>query len=171
MSKILVAYYSRAGQNYVNGSIENLPKGNTKILAEFIQAATKADIFEIDTVQKYPVDYTECTNVAKQELHDQARPELKNYLSSIDEYDTIFLGFPCWWGLPPMAVFTFLEHYDFAGKKIIPFTTHEGSGFGGSMSVLKRTLPKSTVENGISIHGAEAKRSETQVKNFAKKFV
>ena len=114
MSKILIAYYSRAGQNYVNGSIENLKIGNTKRLAEFIHEAAQGDLFEIDTVKDYPIDYTECTNVAKDELRQKSRPELKKYLDSISEYDTIFLGFPCWWGLPPMAVYTFLEHYDFS---------------------------------------------------------
>ena len=95
MAKILIAYYSRKGQNYVNGSIKNLAKGNTEIVAEFIQKAVGGELFEIDTVKDYPVDYTECTNVAKDELRQKARPELKNYLPSIDEYDTIFLGYPC----------------------------------------------------------------------------
>ena len=171
MSKILIAYYSRAGQNYVNGSIENLKIGNTKRLAEFIHEATQGDLFEIETVKNYPIDYTECTNVAKDELRQKSRPELKNYLDSISEYDTIFLGFPCWWGLPPMAVYTFLEHYDFSGKTIVPFTTHEGSGFGGSISALKNLLPNSKIAEGLSIHGADASKSESQTKSFAKKFI
>ena len=171
MSKILIAYYSRAGQNYVNGLIENLKIGNTKRLAEFIHEATQGDLFEIDTVKDYPIDYTECTNVAKDELKQKSRPELKKYLDSISEYDTIFLGFPCWWGLPPMAVYTFLEHYDFSGKTIVPFTTHEGSGFGGSISSLRNVLKNSKIAEGLSIHGAEASRAESQTKSFAKKFI
>lgn len=171
MSKILIAYYSRAGQNYVNGSIENLKIGNTKRIAEFIHDAVGGDLFEIETVKDYPIDYTECTNVAKDELRQKSRPELKKYLDSISKYDTIFLGFPCWWGLPPMAVYTFLEHYDFSGKTIVPFTTHEGSGFGGSISSLRSALPNSKIETGLSIHGAEANRAESQTKSFAKKFI
>ena len=171
MSKILVAYYSRKGQNYVNGSIKNLAKGNTEVVAEFIQKAAGGDLFEIDTVKKYAEDYTKCTEEAKEELRAKARPELKEYLPSIDAYDTIFLGFPCWWGTMPMACYTFLEHYDTAGKRIIPFCTHEGSGMGGSEKELKKTCPKAEVLSGLPIRGAEAATSESAVAAWAKKFV
>lgn len=97
MAKILIAYYSRKGQNYVNGAIKNLAKGNTEVVAEMIQRLTGGDLFEIDTVKDYPVDYTECTNVAKVEIQQKARPELKGYLASLDAYDKIFLGYPIWW--------------------------------------------------------------------------
>ena len=169
MTKILIAYYSRKGQNYVNGSIKNLVKGNTEIVAEFIQKAVGGDMFEIDTVKDYPVDYTECTEVAQAELRQKARPELKKYLPNIDDYDVIFLGYPIWWAVPPMAVSTFLEHYDFGGKKIIPFATHEGSGLGGSISYLKKICPKAEIVQGLAIHGADAKNSESQVVSWAKK--
>ena len=169
MSKILIAYYSRKGQNYVNGSIKNLVKGNTEIVAEFIQKAVGGDMFEIDTVKNYPVDYTECTEVAKVELRQKARPELKKYLPNIDEYDTIFLGGPCWWSYYPLAVMTFVERYDFGGKKIIPFMTHEGSGMGSSVGQIKKACPNSTVAQGLAIHGADAKNSESQVASWAKK--
>ena len=168
MSKVLIAYYSRKGQNYVNGDIKNLAKGNTEIIAEFIQTSVGGDLFEIDTVKEYPIDYTECTNVAKEELSQKARPELKNYLASIDEYDTIYLGYPCWWGLPPMAIFTFLEHYDFSGKIIKPFTTHEGSGLGGSISQIKKVCSTANVQAGLAIHGADAAKSEKAVNQWAK---
>ncbi len=170
MAKILIAYYSRKGENYVNGSIKNLAKGNTEIVAEFIQKAVGGDLFEIDTVKNYPVNYTECTNVAKIEIQQKARPELKKYLPSVEVYDKIFLGYPIWWSVPPMAVSTFLEHYDFSGKKIIPFATHEGSGLGGSISYLKKICPNAEILNGVAIHGANAKNSETEVSNWAKKF-
>ena len=169
MSKILIAYYSRKGQNYVNGSIKNLVKGNTEIVAEFIQKAVGGDMFEIDTVKDYPVDYTECTEVAQAELRQKARPELKKYLPNIDEYDKIFLGGPCWWSYYPLAVMTFLERYDFGGKKIIPFMTHEGSGMGSSVGQIKKACPNSTVAQGLAIHGADAKNSESQVASWAKK--
>ena len=168
MSKILISYYSRKGQNYVNGDIKNLAKGNTEIVAEFIQKAVGGDLFEIDTMKEYPIDYTECTVVAKDELRQKARPELKNYLASIDEYDTIYLGYPCWWGTMPMACYTFLEHYDFSGKTIRPFTTHEGSGLGGSVSQIKKTCPTANVLTGLAIHGAEAAQSEKQVSSWIK---
>lgn len=169
MAKILIAYYSRKGQNYVNGSIKNLAKGNTEIVAEFIQKAVGGELFEIDTVKNYPADYTECTEVAKEEIRQKARPELKKYLPSVDEYDTIFLGSPCWWGQPPMAVFTFLEKYNFAGKKIIPFMTHEGSSLGNTIRQIKKACPNSAVASGLAIHGADAKNSEAEVSAWAKK--
>lgn len=169
MAKILIAYYSRKGQNYVNGSIKNLAKGNTEIVAEFIQKAVGGELFEIDTVKNYPADYTECTEVAKEEIRQKARPELKKYLPSVDEYDTIFLGSPCWWGQPPMAVFTFLEKYNFAGKKIIPFMTHEGSSLGNTIRQIKKACPNSAVASGLAIHGADAKNSEAEVSDWAKK--
>ena len=98
MSKNLIIYYSRKGQNYWNGSIKNLDKGNTEIVAEFIQKAVGGDLFEIETVKEYSADYYECIDDAKQELNSGARPELKKYLDSIDEYENIFICGPCWWG-------------------------------------------------------------------------
>ena len=152
MAKILIAYYSRKGQNYVNGSIKNLVKGNTEIVAEFIQKAVGGELFEIDTVKDYPLDYTECTEVAKVEIQQKARPELKKYLANIDEYDKIFLGYPIWWSIPPMAVSTFLEKYDFGGKKI-------------------KICPKAEIMSGLAIQGANSKNSESEVANWAKKFI
>ena len=171
MKKILIAYYSRKGQNYVNGSIKNLSKGNTEIVAEFIQKTVGGELFEIDTVKNYPIDYTECTEVAKVEIQQKFRPELKNYLPSIDNFEKIFLGYPIWWSIPPMAVSTFLEKYDLSGKKIIPFATHEGSGLGGSINFLKKICPKAEILQGLAIHGANAKNSENQVADWAKKFI
>lgn len=168
MEKILIAYYSRKGQNYVNGSIKNLAKGNTEIVAEFIQKSVGGKLFEIETVKNYPVDYTECTEVAKIEIQKNFRPELKNYLPSIDEYEKIFLGYPIWWSIPPMAVATFLEKYNFDGKKIFPFATHEGSGLGGSVNYLKKICPNAEILNGIAIHGADAKNSEEKISAWAK---
>ena len=169
MANILIAYYSRKGQNYWNGSIKNLAKGNTEVVAEMIQKAVGGDLFEIETVKEYPVDYTECTEVAKEELRAKARPELKAYPESIAEYDVIFLGYPCWWGTMPMGVYTFLEHFDFAGKKIVPFCTHEGSRMGGSVSQIKKTAPGAIVLAGLPVHGAEAVESEAAVVAWAKK--
>ena len=166
MAKILIAYYSRKGQNYVNGAIKNLAKGNTEIIAEMIQRLTGGELFEIETVKDYPVDYTECTNVAKVEIQQKARPELKRYLTSLDDYDKIFLGYPIWWSIPPMAVSTFLEHYDFSGKKIYPFATHEGSGLGGSINYIKKICPKADVANGLAIHGATASQAESEVSRW-----
>ena len=108
----LIVYYSRKGQNYWNGSIVDLAKGNTERVAEFVQKAVGGDLFEIETVREYSKDYMTCTEEAKAELRESARPELKKYLDSIDSYDTIFVGYPNWWGTMPMGMYTFLEHYE-----------------------------------------------------------
>lgn len=103
MSKNLIIYYSRKGQNYWNGSIKTINKGNTEIVAKFIQKAVGGDLFEIETIKEYSPDYYECIGDAKQELNSAARPELKKYLDSINEYDNVFVCGPCWWGTYPIA--------------------------------------------------------------------
>ena len=169
--KILIVYYSRKGQNYWNGSIVDLKKGNTEWIAEFIQKAVGGDLFEIETVKEYSRDYMTCTEEAKAELRERARTELRQYPESIDQYDTIFVGYPNWWGTMPMCVYTFLERYDLTGKRIIPFCTNEGSGMGGSERELKKICKGATVLPGLAIHGAEAAQSESRVAVWAKKSV
>ena len=136
----LILYYSRKGENYVNGSIQQLSKGNTERVAEFIQKAVGGDLFEIETVREYSGDYMTCIEEAKAELREGARPELKKYPGSIDGYDTIFVGYPNWWGMMPMCVCTFLEHFDLTGKKIVPFCTSGGSGVGRSDVALHKDV-------------------------------
>ena len=167
----LIVYYSRKGENYWNGSIRNLSKGNTEQVAEFIQEAVGGDLFEVRTVREYNKDYYVCIEEAKQELHAQARPELEKYLESVDKYDTIFVGYPNWWGTCPMAVFSLLERLDLSGKKIVPFCTNEGSGMGSSERDLKKICTGATIAKGLSIHGAEAAQSATQAAAWAKKNV
>lgn len=171
MENILIVYYSRKGQNYFGGSIRNLEKGNTEIAAEFIQKAVGGDLFEVDTVKPYSADYTTCTQEAQEELRNNARPELKEYLDSLDGYDTIFVGFPNWWGTMPMAMFTFLERYDLTGKRVIPFCTNEGSGMGSSERDLKKLCVGATVERGLAIRGCETAKSEQKIAQWAKSFV
>lgn len=171
MSKPLIVYYSRKGENYWNGSIKNLEKGNTEIVAEMIADITGGDLFEVDTVKTYAADYYECIDDAKAELREGARPELKAYMDSLDAYDTIFVCFPNWWGTMPMAMFTFLERYDLSGKRILPFCTNEGSGMGKSESDLKKICKDAKVERGLSIHGAEAAGSRSKVESWVKKLI
>ena len=169
MSNILIIYYSRKGQNYWAGSIRNLAKGNTEAAAEFIQKATGGDLFEIDTVKPYAEDYTECINLAKAELRAKARPDIKSFVDSIDQYDTIFVGYPNWWGTMPMCMFTFLEHYDLSGKKIVPFCTNEGSGMGASEKDLKKLCPAAQILPGLSITGNRVYEMEKQIEAWALK--
>jgi flavodoxin len=164
--KSLVAYYSRKGNNYVDGSIENLPIGNTEVVAAMIQEMIECDVFKIDTVNSYPEDYTETTNVAKNEQNNNARPELKSHIENMDFYDVILLGYPNWYGTMPMALFTFLEEYDFSQKKIIPFCTHEGSGLGRSENDIAKLCPEATVLKGLDITGSQVNESKNTVKNW-----
>lgn len=168
MSGILIVYYSRKGENYWGGSIKNLSKGNTEIVAEMIQEAVGGDLFEVDTVKPYSADYNTCTEEAKKELRANARPELKRYMDSPDRYEKIFVGFPNWWGTMPMAMFTFLERCDLRGKKVIPFCTNEGSGMGSSESDLKKICKGAAVEKGLSVRGCQAAQSKAQVSAWAR---
>ena len=169
MGKTLIAFYSRRGQNYVDGSIRNLAKGNNEVIVEKIKAQLPdADVFQIDTVKKYSPDYMVCIDEAKEELRAKARPELTATVENMDQYDTVILGYPNWWGLPPMAVFTFLESYNFTGKKIVPFCSHEGSGLGGSIRDLKAAIPSATVKKGLSIQGSKVKTAGKQIEDFVK---
>lgn len=169
MAENLIIYYSRTGENYVNGSIQKLSKGNTEICAEFIQKAVGGDLFEIKTVKTYAADYYACIEDAKQELHADARPELTEYLDSIAEYDNIFVCGPCWWGTYPMPVFTQLEKLDFTGKKVMALMTHEGSGLGNCEKDLRKICKGATFGNGMAVHGADAGKAEKAIAAWAKK--
>ena len=162
-SKSLIAYFSRKGNNYVGGSIVNLPIGNTEVIAKKIRELTGSDTFEIKTIKSYPEDYTETTNVAKEELSNNFRPELTEIVDDMDSYDVIYIGYPNWYGTMPMAVFTFLESYDFSGKTIIPYCTHEGSGLGQSVRDMKKLCPNSRVLDGLAIKGGSVNRNQNDV--------
>ncbi|MCM1115070.1 MAG: NAD(P)H-dependent oxidoreductase [Clostridium sp.] len=168
MSKNLILYYSRKGENYFNGSIKSLDKGNTEIVAEFIQKAVGGDLFEIDTVKPYDEDYYVCIEEAKAELNANVRPALKEYINSIDAYDNIFVCGPCWWGTFPCAIFSQLEKLDFTGKKVMAVMTHEGSGLGSCEKDLKKLCKGADFGKGIAIHGAEALNSKDKVAGWAK---
>ncbi|MBQ8476191.1 flavodoxin [bacterium] len=124
--KILVAYFSRTGEQY---GVGNIQEGNTAIIAKMIAKKTSGDLFEIKPLKdNYPSKYSSLTQFAKEEKMQNLRPELKDKVENFSKYDTIFIGYPNWWGDMPMPVYTFLESYDFKGKKLYHFCTHEGSG-------------------------------------------
>ena len=164
----LILYYSRKGENYVNGSIKSLQKGNTEICAEYIQKAVGGDLFEIETVKAYSADYMTCTEEAKAELQSKARPALKKSLDSIAGYDNVFVCGPCWWGTYPCVVFTQLEQLDWHGKKVMALMTHEGSGLGTCERDLKDICAGAVFRKGLAVHGADAARSESAVAAWAK---
>ena len=166
----LIVYYSRKGENYWAGGVKDLEKGNTERVAEFVQEAVGGDLFEIQTVKDYDADYYRCIDEAQDELREGARPELKELPESLDAYDTIFVGYPNWWGTCPMCVFTFLESFDLSGKRIAPFCTSEGSGLGNSEADLRKACPGATVERGLSIVGSQAAQSQEAAASWARQF-
>ncbi|MBR4471827.1 MAG: flavodoxin [Erysipelotrichaceae bacterium] len=166
--KNLVIYYSRSGENYVNGKITKIDKGNTEYVAEYIRDNFGADLFKAETVKEYSKNYMDCIREAQKELDNDERPQLKKYLDDISEYDNIFIAGPCWWGTYPMAIFSAIEGLDFTGKKVLPIMTHEGSGMGHSESDLKRRISGAEFVKGLAIHGADARNSENKVVKWVK---
>ena len=162
-AKSLVVYYSRVDENY---SVGNISEGNTAVIAKMVAKATGADIYEIKTAKPYPKNYKECTDVAKTEQRENARPAILGGTPDLSAYDTIFLGYPIWWGDLPMCVYTWLEANDLTGKKIVPFCTHEGSGLSGTPSSLKAKLKGATVEqNALAVRGATAQNKRAEAQN------
>ncbi len=150
-NKKLVAYFSVAGEVYNVGTVD---VGNTAIMSSYIVDYLKADSFEIVPVKPYTTIYKDLIEVAKEEQRNNARPEIKNKISNFEEYDTIFIGYPIWWGDLPPIVYTFLEEYDFSGKTVIPFNTHEGSGISGTYDRIKNKLSNANVNtNGLALQG------------------
>ena len=156
-----MAYFSRADENYGVGVVK---KGNTEIIAEMISEETGADIFKIERAAPYPADYKKCTEEARREQSKNARPELKNTLISLDDYDVIFLGMPVWWSDMPMPVYTFAEELDWNGKKVFPFTTHAGSGLSSIPRTLKNICNGATIADGFTISGADAQNNQSKAK-------
>ncbi len=169
MSNKLIAYYSRADENYLNGMIQALQIGNTEKAASILKDLTEADLFKIEQVNPYAKEYNECIAQAQEDQRKDARPQLKRFPDNMDTYDTIYLGFPNYWGTMPMAVFTFLEHFDFSDKTIYPFCTHEGSGMGHSEADIKHLCPNAKVEKGLAIQGCKASQSKKQFEQWLKR--
>jgi flavodoxin len=164
--KCLIAYFSRPGKNYVNGKILDLPVGNTKVVATLIREMTGGDLFPIEPVKPYPGDYTETTDLAKEELRTSARPKLTRHLENMASYNLIFLGYPNWWGTMPMPVFTFLSEYEFSGKTIVPFCTHEGSGLGRSAADIRKSCPQSVILEGLAIRGGDVHHAHDEISGW-----
>ena len=160
----LVIYFSRTGEQYVVGVID---KGNTAIVAEMIAEETGADLFEVlPEDDHYPMTYDALTDVAKQEQNDNARPAYAGQVPDLSRYDTIFIGAPVWWGDWPMILYTFFENNaeGLAGKTLIPFSTHEGSGLSGFDKKLASACPNSTVGEGLAIRGNDCQNDKEGVR-------
>ncbi len=156
MNRALVAYFSWGG--------------NTEAAAQIVSDRTGGDLFRIENVEAYPSGYSETTRIAKQELRENSRPELKAHVENMDRYDTVFLGFPNWWGTIPMAVSSFLESHNLDGKTIRPFCTHGGGGIGRSEADIRKLCPGGRVANGLSISGSRAGSAGDDIDRWLKPY-
>ena len=166
MAKTLIAYFSRADENYFGGAMRYVKVGNTEIVVNLMRELIDADTFKIEMKNPYSPVYMTCIEEAKRDLRTKARPELAALPASIDEYDTVVLAYPNYWGTMPMAVYTFLDAFDFTGKTILPLCTNEGSGMGGSERELKKTCPGAIVKPGLPITGSRAADARADVKRW-----
>ena len=166
MAKTLIAYFSRADENYFGGAMRYVKVGNTEIVVNLMKDLIDADTFKIEMKNPYSPVYMTCIEEAKRDLRTKARPELVALPASIDEYDTVVLAYPNYWGTMPMAVYTFLDSFDFTGKTILPLCTNEGSGMGGSERELKKACPGAIVKPGLPITGSRAADAKADVKRW-----
>lgn len=166
--KSIIIYFSHTGENWMADGIKNIEKGNTEIVAEKIQKITNADIFKVEPKNKYPYGYYECCDVAKEELKNNARPELVNYLNSIDNYEVVYIGSPIWWGHIAMPMFTELEKLNFEGKIVKLFITHEGSGLGDCPKDIEKLCVGADIQKGLAIRGSNASNSDSELENWIK---
>ena len=166
--KTLVAFYSRAGENYFGGQYRVIEVGNTEKVARRIAQDLDADLFHIEQKHPYSANYQICIQEAQQDLRKHARPELAKLPKNLEEYDEIYLGYPNYWGDAPMAVYSFLDALDLDGQTIHPFCTHEGSGLGRTVSNLAKAYPQAHFEKGLAIHGSEVDRSQKAIDNWVK---
>ena len=167
MAKILTVFFSLKGENH--GADETtvfLSKGYTADAAEFIHKAVGGDIFEIKTVKTYSQDYLGMLCEAQEEQDNGIRPEIKEYVD-IDGYDIIFLGYPNWWLSLPMPVVSFLEHYDWSGKRVIVFVTSGGGGFGNSVKEIRKLCPGIDILAARHFLGYQVEDSEQEISEWA----
>lgn len=168
MAKIMTIYFSMKGQTIGPGmKIINLEKGNTAVAAEFIQQAVGGGIFEIEADRHYSEDHMVLIDEAKKELNAGTCVPVKEY-PNLEDCNTVFLGYPNWWNTMPMVLFTFLEHYDWSDKRIIPFCTNEGSGIGDSVRDIKKICKGANVDSGMSFTGSRVRNSESSIAKWAK---
>ncbi len=167
--KMIVIYFSRADENWQVGYVE---RGNTAIMVDYIKELADVDVFEIVPVVAYPADYDECIAYVTEEINENRRPAYKDDITNLNDYETIFVGGPIWWGRPPMLFRTFFEkHPELDGKTIIPFGTHGGSGVGSYATLIKEYYPNATDLESLGISGSSIRNasSKTTVENWLKR--
>lgn len=175
-SNILIAYFTWADNTFVENPAEIdvdattsasvLPPGNTAKIAQWIHESTGGDMFSIVTVDPYPSDYDECLDEAADEKAQDARPQLKDHIENMDDYDIIYLGLPNWWYTAPMAIFTFIEEYDLSGKTIIPFVAHGTGGLARSVRDITAKLPNSIILEPFGVYRPDVDTAEDDVNEW-----
>lgn len=140
--------------------------GNTETVANYIHEEIGGDIVKLETVQTYPEDYDELVDYAREEQRDNTRPELETAIENIEQYDTIFLGYPNWWGDMPMPIYSFLDQYDLSNKTIAPFITHGGSGLSGTPANIANEEPDAVVTEGLAINGDDVDDCQDEVNEW-----
>ena len=160
----MILYYSRAAENYFGGSLRYITKGNTEVVAEKLQALTGADLFKVEQATPYSDSYTACTEEAKRDRQQNARPALTAFPEHLDKYDTVYLLYPNYWGTMPMAMFTLLEAADLSGKTVKPLCTNEGSGMGSSERDIQALCPGARVKAGLAVTGSRVHECDKALK-------
>ena len=170
-SNVLVAYFSWVDNAILSDDVDAVaspsvvPPGNVQQLAGWVQEATGGDLFSIRVTEPYPIDWDECLARANSERGEDARPELAENLGSLDGYDTIFLGYPNWWYGVPMALLSFLESQDFAGKQVYLFCSHGTGGLARSVEIIGEAIPTAQISDNIfDCYEEDAAMSESEIK-------
>lgn len=167
--KTLIAYYSKRGENWFDCQKKILEKGNSEIIASYLKELIKdSSLLFLEPKEKYSDDYDSCCNETYQDQKNNNIRELMNLPDSIDEYDIIYLVYPIYWSSLPMPILSFLRKYDFKNKKIYPIATHEGSGMGASVSVIKKNAKNATVLDPLPIIGTLVLKAKNKIKNYVK---
>jgi flavodoxin len=175
-SKILVAYFTAAENSDVDAMssasvsvVDGVAKGNVRAIADEIAAYTGGDLFSIQTSVEYSGNINSLINYAEDEQDENARPELTTHIENLDQYDTIFIGYPTWWYDLPQVMYSFFDEYDFSGKTIIPFNSANGSQFSGTIGTIQKLEPNATVNtNGLSVHQNKVDDAKTEVEEWLK---
>jgi flavodoxin len=167
-SKMLVAYFSRAGENYYYGDRINLEVGNTEVVANMIASTLSADVYRINAADPYPVGYDATVERNVREQDDDARPAIADRPPVLKSYDTVLLGSPIWNVRPPMIMRTFIDSVDLRGKTILPFVTYAVSGMGNTIDDYTRLCPESTIGEGLAVRGEEVRGAHTAVQDWLK---
>lgn len=166
MAKTLIAYFSRRDENYVGISKEVLTVGNTEIAVRKIRELIDADVFEVAMKKPYSKGYEDAMRESKADLDANARPELVALPEDIADYDTVILAYPNYWDTMPMAMFTFLEAFDFTGKKVLPLCTNEGGDMGNSIYDIRRTCRGIKLCDGLSLAGCGVNDSKPFIEKW-----